>query len=100
MKDSESTINESKSYMLGTGPSEDGSDKSLDHGLYKMAKRYHYEVEALGLLSIHVLQANTLIALYDLGQCIYPAAYLTVSACARYGMALKVDESLQIGSDS
>lgn len=59
--------------------------------LYHNAKRLHFEMEAAGVLSLRVLQAGILIALYEVGQAIYPAAYLTVGACARYGMAIGVD---------
>lgn len=59
--------------------------------LYHNAKRLHFEMEAAGVLSLRVLQAGILIALYEFGQAIYPAAYLTVGACARYGTAIGVN---------
>ncbi|KAL7935987.1 hypothetical protein V8C35DRAFT_321025 [Trichoderma chlorosporum] len=59
--------------------------------LYHNAKRLHFEMEAAGVLSLRVLQAGILIALYEVGQAIYPAAYLTVGACARYGIVLGVN---------
>lgn len=62
--------------------------------LYNTAKRFYHEVEAAGFLSIPVLQSGILIAFYELGQAIYPAAYLTVGACARYGLMLGLDRSL------
>jgi hypothetical protein len=43
-------------------------------------------------MSIHVLQAGILITFYELGQAIYPAAYLSVGSCARYGLALGIDK--------
>ncbi len=61
--------------------------------LYRLAKRFYFEVENTGALSIHVLQAAVLIAIYEVGQAIYPAAYLTVGACARYGAALGIDKT-------
>jgi hypothetical protein len=60
--------------------------------LYQNAKRLHFEMEASGVFSLRVLQAGILIALYELGQAIYPAAYLTVGACARYATAIGVDQ--------
>lgn len=72
-----------------TPPPEDRKDGRTP--LYRAAKRFHYDVEAAGVLSIRILQAGLLIALYELGHAIYPAAYLTVGACARYGMALGID---------
>ena len=38
-----------------------------------------------------MLQAGILIAIYELGQAIYPAAYLTVGACARFGLGLAIN---------
>jgi hypothetical protein len=60
--------------------------------LYGIAKQFHFGVETAGLMSIHVLQAGVVIALYELSQAIYPAAHLSVSACARYGFALGIDK--------
>ncbi|KAM0259128.1 hypothetical protein ACHAQJ_003499 [Trichoderma viride] len=60
--------------------------------IYRAAKHFHLEVETAGALSIHVLQAAILIAIYEIGHAIYPAAYLTVGACARYGIALGIDK--------
>ncbi|KAF5013096.1 hypothetical protein F66182_15216, partial [Fusarium sp. NRRL 66182] len=36
--------------------------------------------------------AGILIAIFEIGDAIYPAAYLTVGACARYGVALGLDK--------
>lgn len=60
--------------------------------LYQNAKKLHFEMEASGVFSLRVLQAGILIALYELGQAIYPAAYLTVGSCARYATAIGVDQ--------
>jgi hypothetical protein len=60
--------------------------------VYLTAKRFHNELETAGILSVPVLQAGILIAFYELGQAIYPAAYLSVGACARYGLALGLDK--------
>lgn len=62
--------------------------------LYKIAKQFYSEVEAAGILSICILQSAILIAVYEIGHAIYPAAYLTVGACARYGIALGLDKLL------
>ncbi|KAE9370944.1 hypothetical protein N431DRAFT_468950 [Stipitochalara longipes BDJ] len=69
----------------------DGDSQTI---LYNTAKRFYHEVEAAGFLSIPVLQSGILIAFYELGQAIYPAAYLTVGACARYGLMLGLDRYL------
>ncbi|CAI7637608.1 unnamed protein product [Penicillium discolor] len=43
--------------------------------------------------SILVLQAGVLVALYELGHGIYPAAFLSIGACARYAHALGINVS-------
>lgn len=73
-----------------------GSQKTA---LYRTSKRYLSEIEAAGLMSLHVLQAAIFIALYEIGHAIYPAAYLTVGACARYGIALGLDKLMTDNSD-
>ncbi|TVY14563.1 hypothetical protein LARI1_G005900 [Lachnellula arida] len=60
--------------------------------IYQTAKTYYFKVEAAGVLSIHVLQAAVLIAVYEVGHAIYPAAYLSIGACARYGCMLGIDK--------
>ncbi|KAL6835537.1 hypothetical protein V8C40DRAFT_262170 [Trichoderma camerunense] len=45
---------------------------------YKRAKQMYFEMETSGNLSLRVLQAGILIALYETGHAIYPAAYLSV----------------------
>ncbi|KAF3060815.1 hypothetical protein CFAM422_010825 [Trichoderma lentiforme] len=65
---------------------------------YKRAKQMYFEMETSGNLSLRVLQAGILIALYETGHAIYPAAYLSVGACVRYGIALGIDK-LVVESD-
>ena len=43
------------------------------------------------IISLPVLQAAVLLALYEFGHAIYPAAYLSVEACARYAHALGIN---------
>lgn len=74
-----------------TTPSEADEENGNKTALYRVAKRYYREVETAGVQSIHVLQAGILIAIYELGQAIYPAAYLTVGACARFGLGLGIN---------
>ncbi|UKZ50454.1 hypothetical protein TrVGV298_004717 [Trichoderma virens] len=62
--------------------------------LYKATKQFYCEVEAAGIMSVCILQSAILIAIYEIGHAIYPAAYLTVGACARYGIALGLDKLL------
>ncbi|PYI01439.1 putative fungal-specific transcription factor [Aspergillus sclerotiicarbonarius CBS 121057] len=58
--------------------------------LYHATKHFYLEVEGSSVFSISVLQAGVLIALYELGHGIYPAAFLSVGACARYAHALGI----------
>lgn len=60
--------------------------------LYRIVKEFYAEVEATGTMSICILQSALLIAVYETGNAIYPAAYMTVGSCARYGIALGLDK--------
>lgn len=60
--------------------------------LYKIVKEFYAEVEATGIMSVCILQSALLIAVYEIGNAIYPAAYMTVGSCARYGVALGLDK--------
>lgn len=59
--------------------------------LYRLAKRFYSDVESTEDLSVQVLQAAICIAIFEIGDAIYPAAYLTVGVCARYGIAMGLD---------
>lgn len=60
--------------------------------LYRLTKKFYSEVESTEGLCIQVLQAGILIAIFEIGDAIYPAAFLTVGACARYGVAMGLDK--------
>lgn len=68
------------------------SDARTD--FYKTLKQYSARVEQSGVMSVMVLQATVLIALYEMGHAIYPEAYFSVSQCARYGAALGIDKTI------
>lgn len=59
--------------------------------LYHATRHFYVEIE--GAFSILVLQAAVLVALYELGHGIYPAAYLSIGACSRYAYALGINAS-------
>lgn len=65
-----------------------GGPRSAISPLYSMTKRYYAAVESAGVISSQSLQANLLIAAYEIGHAIYPAAYITTGHCARLGHAL------------
>lgn len=77
--------------LCTTTPSTIEGESSGKIAIYQTAKAFYLEVEATNTLSIHVLQAAVLIAIYEVCQAIFPAAYLTVGSCARYGAALGID---------
>ncbi|KAH8126217.1 hypothetical protein LI328DRAFT_132004 [Trichoderma asperelloides] len=59
--------------------------------LYHTLKHFYLEVESS--LSLLVLQAGILVALYELGHGIYPAAFLSIGRCGRYAHALGINTS-------
>lgn len=59
--------------------------------LYRLAKAFYCDVESTQALCVQVLQAAILIAIFEIGDAIYPAAYLTVGVCARYAIAMGLD---------
>lgn len=72
----------------------------LNTALYETVKLFHFKLQSSGVLSVLVLQAAVLIALYELGQAIYPAAFLSIGSCARYAVALGIDKSILSPSTS
>jgi hypothetical protein len=66
--------------------------------LYHAAKHFYVEVEGSSAISLPVLQAGVLLALYELGHGIYPAAFLSIGACARYAHAIGINVSRTINA--
>ncbi|KAL7935789.1 hypothetical protein V8C35DRAFT_298248 [Trichoderma chlorosporum] len=60
--------------------------------LYQLVKAFHADVEATSTMSVHILQAAVFIAIYEIDQAIYPSAYMSVAACARYGIAMGLNK--------
>ncbi|KAL7919026.1 hypothetical protein ACQKWADRAFT_302425 [Trichoderma austrokoningii] len=60
--------------------------------VYTIAKQFFFMVEAAGCLTLQMVQAGIMIALYELGHGIYPAVFSTIATCARYGTALGIDD--------
>lgn len=58
---------------------------------YLAAKRLLVDAESAGILTLQILQAILLVTIYEIGHGIYPAAYITIGTCARYGTALGID---------
>lgn len=58
--------------------------------LHRLAKEFLSSLEAAGIISHLCLQAMILVALYEYSHGIYPAAWMTVGACARYAELLGI----------
>ncbi|KAK6591939.1 fungal specific transcription factor [Botrytis cinerea] len=63
-------------------------DENKPSDLYLTAKQLCATLERNCLLTLRSLQANLLLAVYEVGHAIYPAAALTVGCCMRQGVAL------------
>jgi hypothetical protein len=57
---------------------------------YFLAKQKIQEAEFCGAMSVQLLQAMLLLTIYEYAHGIYPAAFMTVAACARYAVALRL----------
>lgn len=65
-------------------PFESADDLSYaDNELYNVAKQSCFFAESGGYVSLRLVQSLVLLAVYELGHAIYPAAYLTVGRAAR-----------------
>ncbi|KAH8817476.1 hypothetical protein F5884DRAFT_779519 [Xylogone sp. PMI_703] len=78
--------------LVTTSP--DSSD--VRSAIYRHIKALFTEIEIAGQLTTRILQALILVALYELGHAIYPSAYLTIGQCARYGIALGLNHTIQL----
>lgn len=69
------------------------ADQSLEKvSLYSVVKRLYYEVERIEDDCLEVMQSAVFIAIFEIGEALFSAAYLTVGALARYGMAMGMDK--------
>jgi len=75
---------------------------SADNPIYIASKRYLSLLESSGTVTLCYLQSLLLVALYEYGHAIYPAAWMTVGACARYadmlGLPMFADTAVVLGS--
>ena len=58
---------------------------------YMSTKRFVALMEATGMVSLIVIQANVLITLFEYGQAIYPAAWMSAGWCVRYANMLGIN---------
>jgi Fungal specific transcription factor domain len=61
---------------------------------YLSAKKLIVEIETAGVLTLQLLQASLLVAIYELGHGIYPSCHITIGACATRGIALDLEREL------
>lgn len=64
------------------------AESPVTTGLYMTIKQSLAALESSGHLSFLCLQAMTLVAAYEYGHAIYPAAWMTIGACSRYAAIL------------
>jgi len=87
--------------LIAWSPLEQANESKPKTETYLVAKRFLVEAEAAGMFTFQLLQALLLVTFYELGHGIYPAAYMSVGACARYGLALGIDgQTLSMSSNS
>lgn len=77
--------------LITWSPSDREVLKDPQTSAYHTTKRFAIEVETSGVLSLQALQGLILLALFEFGHAIYPAAYLSIGSCARYGSALGIN---------
>jgi hypothetical protein len=71
------------------------SQPSLDEqtdALYRVSKGYFNSVEESGSISLLLLQSAVLIAVYEIGNGISPAAYLTIGRAARLAVLMGLND--------
>ncbi|KAL7904810.1 hypothetical protein GGI35DRAFT_472023 [Trichoderma velutinum] len=65
-------------------------DQTARTATYRAAKQFSFELEAAGVISLRILQGMILVALYEIGHAIYPAAFMSVAASIRYAHGLGI----------
>jgi len=75
---------------LITSRPQDGIESS-QNPTYTSAKRFVALLETTGTVSLILLQANILVTLFEYGQAIYPAAWMSAGWCVRYGNLLGIN---------
>jgi hypothetical protein len=63
-----------------------------DAELYLKSKKFFNYLETRNQLSLKLIQAGLLLAVYEIGHAIYPSAYLTVGHCARLAQTIGIND--------
>ncbi|KAK2594036.1 hypothetical protein QQS21_008255 [Conoideocrella luteorostrata] len=71
---------------------DDRSRQDRRYPLYLLVKQFYAEVESAEEPCLEVMQAALCIAVFEMGDAIYPAAYFTVGALIRYGIAMGMNK--------
>lgn len=69
---------------LASGMDRQGA-RGRDSSLYRLAKTCCLEAEQGGFISLRLVQCMILVAVYELGNAIFPEAYLTIGQASRLG---------------
>jgi hypothetical protein len=75
------------------------SDSNPRSGVYTSIKADLSRAVVYGLFELRIFQALLLLALYEMGHAIYPAAYMTVGSCIRYGNALGFNMTIEYNAN-
>jgi hypothetical protein len=82
-------------WVPSASHSDSGSDAQT--GEYLAGKKYLSELESAGVFTVPMLQGRVLIALYEFGHGIYPAAYMSIGNCAAQAFALGLGSEREAG---
>lgn len=69
-------------------------DEDPQTPLYRLATQHLSFVASAGSVSLLLLQATLLVAVYEIGHAIYPAAYLSIGNAARLGQLMGIHDRL------
>lgn len=72
--------------------SDKASGYQVQRSLYLLTKGFHAEVERTEDPCLEIMQATLFIAVFEIGEALYPAAYFTIGALTRYGLVLGLDK--------
>jgi hypothetical protein len=81
-------------WVPSASHSDSGSDAQT--GEYLAGKQYLSELEGAGVFTVPMLQGRVLIALYEFGHGIYPAAYMSIGNCAAQAFALGLGSEREV----
>lgn len=69
---------------------------SMQSQLYVMVKSIISLMEATGYTTLDALQCRIIVAFYEMGHGIYPAAAISIGGCARLAIAIGLNKSLEL----